>query len=488
MTKESKDDAGGLDDALQREIDEALGGQSLEELLEDVPAVPKVDKIAGGPVEPGQIRSARVNAIDEKYVLVELGGKDQGLVALEQFDKLPEVGSRIELAVVRYDRNEDMWILSRQGAVERASWEDLQEGQIVEAFVTGVNKGGLTVKFSNIEAFMPVSQISRYRVENPAEYVNQKLRCQVIEVNRREERVIVSARAVAELEAEQAREKLLAELKEGDVRSGVVRQIMPFGAFVDLGGVDGLVHVSQMSYARVEDPAKVVQPGQTVQVKVLKIDRETHRISLGIKQTMPDPWESVGVKYPAGQVAAGTITRMEPFGAFCLLEDGVEGLIPVSEITWTARPKHPSEFLAGGQNVQVLVLSVDPERKRISLSLKQAQGNPWFGVENRYSAGSETTGKATRIAEFGAFVELEPGVEGLIHISELSDDRVRRVEDVVQVGQMLRVRVLEVSEKARRISLSLKNVLQEGAQEPQTQPQAEAPTKKRKKPLRGGLD
>ena len=476
---------GGLDEALQREIDEALGGKSIEELIDD--AAPTAEAAKGparGPVQPGDIVPCRVVAIDRDAVLVEMGGKDQGMVALEQFEEDPTPGDVLQLEVVRYDRSEDLWVVSRAGAVERATWEDLSVGMMVEALVERANKGGLEVSFNSINAFMPISQISMYRVEKPEEFVGQKLKCLVTEVKRRERRVIVSARAPMEAEAEEKKEALLAELAEGDIRDGVVRQVVPFGAFVDLGGVDGLVHVSQMSYTRVENPADLVQPGQQVKVQVLKIDLEKGRISLGMKQTQPDPWETVEANYSAGSVVTVRVVKLEAFGAFVELEPGLEGLIPISEMTWTSRPNHASDVLEVGQVVKPLVLQVDQPRRRISLSLKQAQANPWAGAAGKFPAGSELVGKVTRIAEFGAFVELEPGVEGLVHISELSDAHVRRVEEVAQIGQTVTVRVRDVDEAARRISLTMKGVYATAGEAP-----AEAtPKKKRKRPLRGGLD
>ncbi len=408
--KPDENGAGGLDEALQREIDEALGDKSIEEMFDGtLLSMPSALHNDGqGEVAPGQVRRGLVIDIDSQGVLVELGGKDQGIVPLEQFEEEPSVGDELELEVARYNRSDDLWVLSRQGAVERTNWETLQEGQIVEAFVEKTNKGGLEVKFNSIDAFMPISQISLYRVEDPDEFIGQKLRCQVTEVNRHENRVIVSARAVLELEAARKREQLLAELKEGDIREGVVRQVMPYGAFVDLGGVDGLVHVSQMSHVRIKDPSEIVKPGQKVQVQVLKIDRDADKISLGMKHLLPDPW------------------------------DGAVGL---------------------------------------------------------FAQQSEHTGRVTRVAEFGAFVELSPGLDGLVHVSELSDRRIRAVSDVVEVGQIVRVRVLEVDEQTRRISLSMKGLLQDDEPPVEDLPADDSQAgeqppagKKRKKPRRGGLD
>jgi len=402
-----------LDDNLQREIDEALGGKSLDEIIEELQGdqdttARRQDRSARGKstetvgkISAGQIRPGRIIDIDPTGVLVELGRKDQGLVPLEQFATPPTLGEQLDFMVVRFDPDEQLWILSRSGAVEHASWENLKEGQIVDAFVESVNKGGLEVKFSGIKAFMPVSQISLYHVDDPSDFVGKKIRCQVVEINRHEKRVIVSARAYLELQAQQQREQLLAELAEGQVREGIVRQVMPYGAFVDLGGVDGLVHVSQMSHFRIEDPSEIVKPGQKVQVQVLKIDRETNRISLGMKHLQPDPWEGVAERFP-------------------------------------------------------------PE--------------------------SVHTGKVTRIVPFGAFIELAPGIEALAHISELSDRQIHSAEQVVKIGQPLRVRVLKVDEAAKRIAVSLRGVIQEDEQLLTEQGQPAKPKKKRTRPLRGGLD
>jgi small subunit ribosomal protein S1 len=490
MTDESNElESGGgmVDDALDREIQDALGGKSLEDLLDETAPAPQRAAADGGPIEPGQIRPAIVVSIDRDMVMVHMGGKDQGMVPLNQFTEPPAVGAQLTLSVARYDRAEDLWVLSLQGAIEHASWDSLQQGQIVEAMVEGLNKGGLEVKFNGIKAFMPLSQISLYRVEDASEFIRQKLKCQVVEVNKHEQRVIVSARAVLELEAQEKREKLLTELAEGQTREGTVRQVMNFGAFVDLGGVDGLVHVSQISHDRVDDPSKVLQVGQKVQVMVLKIDHEAHRISLGMKQLLQDPWNNVETKYPVGLTVSGTITRIADFGSFCRVEAGLEGLIPISEMSWTQRVKHPSDMLQVGQAVQAQVLAVDPVRKRLSLSIKATQANPWSGVGEHFPASSIVQGKVMRTTDFGAFVELTPGVEGLVHISELSNDRVRRVEDAVQVGQTITVKVLEVSEQARRISLSVKQAMQQEAPPPGEEAPEFKP-KKRKKPLRGGLE
>ncbi|HOQ87443.1 MAG TPA: S1 RNA-binding domain-containing protein, partial [Phycisphaerae bacterium] len=362
----------------------------------------------------------------------------------------------------------------------------------VEGRVTGHNKGGLELDIDGIRGFMPISQIELFRADdNLAPYVNQRLKCEVVDIRRDERSVVVSRKAVLQREAEQAKREKFESLQEGMVVTGTVRTIMPYGAFVDIGGVDGLLHVGDMSYTRVNDPKDVVKEGQKLQVMILKIDRETRKIGLGLKQVMPDPWSDVEMKYPPGSRVSGRITRLEGFGAFAELEPGVEGLIPISEMTYERRISHPRDVVKEGDVVHLAVLTVDPAKRRISLSIKQAGVDPWQGASVRWPAESTVEGVVKRVAEFGAFVELTPGVEGLIHISELSDERVRRVEDVVKIGQTVKAKVLEVDEGRRRMSLSIR-ALKESPDytgEVSAEPAAPAaPPKKRKKPLKGGLE
>jgi len=472
-----------LDPQLQRELDEALGDASLADILA---AEEQAEKGAGG-----QIKRGKVIAIHGDDIFVDLGGRSEGFLACDQFrdEPLPEVGDEIEVTIEGYDERDGLLVLSREGAVLAATWDSLHVGQIVEGRVTGHNKGGLELTINGIDAFMPVSQIEIFHVEEMAPYVDQKLTCEVSEIDFSAENVIVSRREVLEREAAVLREELLNSLAEGKVITGTVRSIMPYGAFVDLGGVDGLLHVSDMSHARVEDPATIVAEGQKIEVKVLKVDLEERKISLGLKQVLPDPWLGAEVKWPEDQIVTGRITRLADFGAFTELEPGVEGLIPISEFTFERRIRHPSEIVSEGDAVKVRVMNVDTERRRISLSLKRAGDDPWVGASVRWPAETATEGVVTRLADFGAFVELAPGVEGLIHVSELSDSHVRSPADVVREGQTVQVKVLGVDEDARRISLSIKQLAQMadytgsagGDQAPET-------PRKRKRPLKGGLE
>ena len=470
---------------LQRELDEALGDMSLDDLIDG-------EDLARAPAGRDDIRKGRVVAVHGDDVFVEFGPKSQGVLPAEQFkeDPLPVEGDLIEVTIQGYDGDDGLLLLSRPGAVQKADWDSIEVGQIVEGRVTGHNKGGLELDVQGIRAFMPISQIERFRVEDIEPYVEQQLRCMVSEVDRSARNVVVSRRDVLEVEAAEAREKMFETLEVGQVVNGTVRTVMPYGAFVDIGGADGLLHISEMSYSRVEDPNEIVTEGQELDVKILKIDPEERKIALGLKQVRPDPWTDADSKWAVDSVASGRITRLMDFGAFMELDEGVEGLIPIGEMTFTRRIRHPSEIVSEGDAVKVRVMSVDLERRRISLSLKRLEDDPWMGASVRWPPDSVAEGVVTRITEFGAFVELTAGVEGLVHVSELSEDRVRSVASVVSEGQLVQAKVLTVDEDARRISLSIKQLASmadyTGLESEEPEQTKEQP--KRKRPLRGGLD
>lgn len=469
---------------LDNEIAEALGDMSLEDMLESE----TIAQSSTGST-PG-MRTGKVIDVQGDEIFVQLGVKDQGLLNAAQFEDepLPQVGDEIEVMVVGYDSREGLVKLSRKGAVEHATWESLAKGQVVEGRVTALNTGGLELGINGIRAFMPISQIELHRVEDLKPYINTKIRCQVTEVKRSDKKVVVSRRAVLEAEAQQEREKTMETLAEGDIVEGTVRNIMPYGAFVDIGGVDGLLHVSDMSHARLDDPNSFVQTGQTVRVKVLKIDREKQKISLGMKQVMPDPWEGAETKWREGEVVTGRVVRLADFGAFVELEQGVDGLVPMGELSYERRIRSAGDVVSVGDMIRVRVLSVDTKRKRISLSLKQVGDDPWVGASSRWPVDSTVEGMVTRLADFGAFVELASGVEGLVHISELSDKHVRTPADAVSEGQNVQAKVLEVDEDRRRISLSMKALLMPEVTPEPTQGSKPSQPAKRKKPLKGGIE
>ncbi len=477
-----------LDAELQRELDDALGDMSIEDMLE-------ADRPRTKAKSEG-VRVGKVIDIQRDDIFVDFGGKSQGVLQAIQFgdDPLPEIGDSIEVTVERYDPSEGLIILSREGAVVAATWRSLQPGQIVEAFVTGANTGGLELKFNGISGFMPMSMIDVARTESTAPYMNTKMMCEVVDIDRGRKSATLSRRNVIEAEAAEKREETMAEMAEGKVVTGTVRSIMPYGAFVDIGGVDGLLHIGDMSYSRVEDPNEIVKTGQKVEVMILKIDREKDRIGLGLKQVQPDPWTGAAEKWRADELVGGRVTRLADFGAFVELEPGVEGLVPISEMSFEKRIKHPSEVLAVGDTPQLRVISVDPQRKRISLSLKRVGEDPWVGASVRWPDGSVVEGVVKRIEDFGAFVELDAGVEGLFHICEVPENRVRHISEVLKDGQLIKAKVQSVDEQQRRISLSIKALLTdpnftgEGIEEGFGESQTPAPSKERKTPLRGGLD
>jgi small subunit ribosomal protein S1 len=361
-----------FDEAMERELQEAMGGMSEQDLYaEKTPAEQRAGRGKAAP-EPGP-KKGKVFRIHGQDIFIDLpGGRTQGVLPSTQFPEgLPALGSDVEVHIEGFDAANGVYLLTRKGAAVEADWSSVAAGMIVEARVTATNKGGLTVDVNGIRGFLPISQLELFRVEDAAGYVNQRLRCLVTEADPVERNLVVSRRALLEKEREEAREKLWQELAEGQVRQGIVRSVKDFGAFVDLGGADGLLHVSEMSWTRVTDASTVVQPGQSIKVVVLKIDREHRKIGLGLKQLTASPWDNITEKYHAGSVVSGKVSRLMEFGAFVELEPAVEGLIHISELA-PQRVRRVADVVKEGQEVQVMVLSIDPAQRRISLSLKAA--------------------------------------------------------------------------------------------------------------------
>ncbi len=360
-----------LDADIESELAEAMKGFSEKELLAGTAGSAEASTGQAGQEE--KQKKGRVLAIRGGDVFVDVpGGRSQGVLSANQFPEgPPPVGSEVAFHIEGYDAENGLLLLALQGAAQTADWSSVAVGMIVEARVTETNKGGLAVDVNGIRGFMPISQIDLYRVEDTQQFVNQKLRSMVVEVKPSERNLVVSRRALLEKEREENREKLWQELAEGQIREGIVRSIRDFGAFVDLGGADGLLHVSEMSWTRVKDPSTIVKPGQTVKVVVLKIDRERRKVGLGLKQLSASPWDDIGSKYLVGSVVKGRVTRLMDFGAFVELEPGVEGLIHISELA-PQRVRRVGDIVQAEQEVQVKVLSVDATQRRISLSLKAA--------------------------------------------------------------------------------------------------------------------
>jgi small subunit ribosomal protein S1 len=481
-----------LDDAqINDAVAEQVGGLSDADLECRMAASPMAR--APDPDAKGRI-TGRVISINRSDVFVDIGSKAEGVLPLDEFepDEPPQVGQVLHLVPQGFDRESGLMRLSLREAKVQADMESLRVGDVVKGRVTGSNIGGLELRIHGLRGFMPMSQVDLVRHEDFGSFIGHWLEAEVTEVDRRGKRIVLSRRRVLEREREEERQQLRFQLAEGQVRKGVVRRIADFGAFVDLGGLDGLLHVSDISYSRVTSPAEVLKEGQEIEVKILKLDLVKDRISLGLKQLATDPWTVVGDKYRAGETIDGKVTRLMEFGAFVELEPGIEGLIPISEISWIQRVRHPKDVLNVGDHVRVAVMSVVPDKRKIGLSLKALASDPWNGVTERYQPEAVISGAVTRLADFGAFVQLEEGIEGLVHISQLSDQRVRAVKDVVEVGQVVQARVLAVDAAQRRISLSLRGIggQEEAPAEAQAggfEPPPQAKRKERKKPLRGGL-
>ncbi len=363
------------DDDLEAELEAALAGFDAENYEVKTPRTRAADRAhvekssRGQEASPG-MRQGKVIGVRGKSVFIDLGAKSEGVVPVDQFgETLPKPGDMIEVNVDRFDTSEGILLLSLKGAAVEANWENLRKGLIVEAKVTKTNKGGLDVEVDGIRGFLPIGQIDINRVEDASVYVGQKLRVVVTEANQREKNLVVSSRELLEQERAEMREKTWAALEEGQIRSGVVRSVKDFGAFVDLGGVDGLLHIGDMSWVRMSDPSGFIKVGQQVEVKILKIDRQTTRISLGLKQLTPSPWDNVERNYTRGMVLTGKVTRLMDFGAFVELEPGVEGLIHVSELAQN-RVRRVADIVKPEQEVEVRILKIEPEAKKISLSLR----------------------------------------------------------------------------------------------------------------------
>lgn len=363
-----------LEQGLERELAEAMGGASAKDIGqlygEDARGRPRIKAGQGSAPRKGRVISVR-----GKDVFVDVGGRLQGLMTLQQFeDGPPAPGDEVEVHIEGYDPD-GLLILTRQGGAVEADWSSVAAGMIVEARVTDVNKGGLSVDVNGIRGFMPISQIELFRIEDLAPYVNQRLRCLVTEVDREDRNLVVSRRALLDREREESREKLWLELEEGQVREGLVRTVLPFGAFVDLGGADGLLPVGEMSWTRIKDPAEVVQPGQRVRVSVLRLDREARKITLGLRQLTSSPWDEASREFPVGTVLKGTVTRLMDFGAFVEVSPAIEGLVHISELA-AGRVNRVGDAVKVGQEVTVKVLNVDPTARRMSLSIKAALKEP----------------------------------------------------------------------------------------------------------------
>jgi small subunit ribosomal protein S1 len=415
--------------------------------------------------EEGEVVRGRVVHVGSSEVLVDVGYKSEGAIPIEEFHRhggLPKVGDEIEVYLEAKEDNEGLIVLSKDKADKIKVWDAItqayEKAVPVEGRVVEVVKGGLSVDVG-VKAFLPGSQVDLRPVKNLTAMIGQPIRARVIKLNRRRGNVVLSRRAVLEEEREEKKKHTLEVLAEGMVLTGTVKNITDYGAFIDLGGIDGLLHVTDMSWGRVGHPSEIFQVGDQVEVVVLHFDRESGRVSLGYKQKSSDPWERVEQTYAPGTKTRGRVVSLTNYGAFVELEAGVEGLVHVSEMSWTRRVRHPSKIVNVGDEVDVLVLEVNRGAKRISLGMKQVEPDPWATIDERYRVGNRVMGKVRNLTDFGAFIELEAGVDGLLHISDMSWTRnVGHPSEVLKKGQELETQILNIDKDNKRISLGLKQI------------------------------
>ncbi len=416
-------------------------------------------------VQEGEVVHGRVIHIGQEFVTVDIGFKSEGQIPLSQFpvkEGTPAVavGDAVDVFIERKGSETGLLILSKEKADKFKFWEEISrawnEDQMIEGKIVSRIKGGLTVDIG-IPAFLPGSQVDIRPIRNLDKLIGSTLKFKIIKLNRRRGNVVLSRRILLEKERESQRQKTLGNLEEGKIVEGVVKNITDYGAFIDLGGIDGLVHITDLSWGRVNHPSEMLTVGQKLKFKVMQFDKENQRVSLGLRQITPDPWEKVGEKFSVGSRVKGKVTSMTDYGAFVELLGGVEGLVHVSEMSWTKRVRHPSKILSVGDEVEVMVLDVDLAQKRISLGLKQTNPNPWDSIAERYPVGTKIQGRIKNITDFGVFIGIDEGIDGLVHVSDISwVQRVKHPSEVFKKGQEVQAIVLNIDKENQRFSLGIK--------------------------------
>ncbi|HEX8290537.1 MAG TPA: 30S ribosomal protein S1, partial [Pyrinomonadaceae bacterium] len=410
--------------------------------------------------QEGSVVKGTVVGVTERSVVIDFGFKSEGAVPIEEFQEAGELtvkrGDEVEVLIKSMESSEGVPILSRADAVRMRAWDVLEQayrdGTPVKGRIAERVKGGLRVDVDGVAAFLPGSQVDVRPIRNLESLRGQEVEAKVIKLNRKRSNVVLSRKAILEEENQGKKGETLNNLEEGIIVEGQIKNLTDYGAFVDLGGIDGLLHVTDMSWGRLLNPGDMFRVGETVQVKVLKFDKERERVSLGFKQLQPDPWESVAERFPTGQRMNGKIASVTDYGAFIELEAGVEGLVHVSEMTWSKRMKHPSKLVNVGDPVEVEVLGVDPKNRRISLGMKQTQPNPWETLPERFHIGDRVRGRVRNLTDFGAFVEVEDGVDGLVHVSDISwNKRIKHPGEVLKKGQEIEAVITNIDIDNRRL-------------------------------------
>ena len=432
-------------------------------------ATAELDKILESSVQdftPNSILDAVVLGFAGDDVVVDVGLKSEGLIPREEFDgREIKVGDKVKVLLEKIEGEGGLVEISKRKADRIINWqriiETTKEGDVVEGRVMRKIKGGLLVDIG-VPAFLPASQVDIRRPGDIGDYIGRDVRAEILKIDLERRNIVVSRRKLIETERETAKKRLLGTLKEGDIVTGTVKNIADFGAFVDLGGIDGLLHITDMSWGSVNHPGDIVRIDQKIEVKVLNIDFEREKIALGLKQKEASPWEEIEKRYPVGSRVNGSVVNIMSYGAFVRLEDGIEGLVHISEMSWTRRINHPSELVQPGQEVDVVVLEINKDKQEISLGMKQTEVNPWELVAEKYPVGTVIEGKVRNLVNYGAFVEIEPGIDGLLHVSDLSwTKKVAHPSELLNKGDTVRCVVLDVDLEKQRISLGLKQLTED---------------------------
>ncbi|MFN0241659.1 MAG: 30S ribosomal protein S1 [Planctomycetota bacterium] len=443
---------------LERKLQSALGGISEAQLSDKLSESVKE-------VTPGTIVHARVDSVDERTgtVVMDIGGKSEGQIPLSEFgEKMPTIGETYEVFYEGLD-DTDTASLSKRRADRMRAWERVStkynEGDEIQGIVQRKIKGGLLVDVEGVNVFLPASQVNLRRTHDISDFLNEPIRARIIKIDAERMNIVISRRKLLEEERQKQKETLLSDIKEGQTRKGTIKNIADFGVFVDLGGIDGLLHITDMSWGRINHPSEMVKLDQEIEVVVLRVDQDRERIALGLKQKSASPWEGIESRYPVASKHKGEVVNIMSYGAFVKLEDGVEGLVHISEMSWTKRINHPSELLKVADKVDVVVLEYNHQKQEISLGMKQAETNPWDLVEEHYPLGTVIEGTVRNLTSYGAFVEIEEGIDGLLHVSDMSwTKKVTHPSEMVKKGDRLQCVVLAVDKEKKRIALGRKQL------------------------------
>ena len=449
-----------LGDELDQELELAMAG-----------AVDGEYSVGTSTLAVNSVLLGKILRVDDEFVLVDVGYKSEGHIPRNEWDETeppPQIGDTVKVLLEEFEdgsleEQRGLITLSKRKARRIEDWlrvmESVHENDVVTGFVTRKIKGGLLVDISGVNVFLPASQVDIRRPADIGDYCGRCIQCLVLKIDEARRNIVVSRRALIEQERAERKKQLMETLEVGQIRRGVVKNIADFGAFVDLGGIDGLLHITDMSWARIGHPSEMVQIDQEIEVQVLHIDRDREKIALGMKQRTASPWAKVADKYPVGTVCQGSVVNVMSYGAFVKLEDGVEGLVHISEMSWTKRVSHPSELVKPGDEVEVVVLAINKEKQEISLGMKQTQQNPWEKVAADYPPGAIVKGVVRNLTNYGAFIEIDDGIDGLLHVTDMSWTRkVTHPSEMLEKGHEVECKVLSVDQQRRRIALGLKQM------------------------------